>query len=312
MSNISTHKILMIRPSHFGFNSETAESNAFQQSNDQMDPDEVAHAAVREFDHMVHLLRTAGIDIEVIEDTVSPVKPDAIFPNNWISFHDNGMIVTYPMQAPVRRQEVREDLVDRAIHDWGFHDRWALDRQFPDGPFLEGTGSMILDRENRIVYACLSPRTERSVLEEWSKKMNFQPISFLATDAAGQQIYHTNVMMALGDGYAVICLDSIQDQEERSVVIQSLKATGKEIVDISLDQMNRFAGNMLQVVNQEGKPILVLSEQAFQSLDQDQVSRLSAKATLLPVPLWTIERIGGGSARCMMAEVFLPDRISGF
>lgn len=306
MSLISTHKILMVRPSHFGFNFETAESNAFQQIDDQMSADDVAQTAIREFDHMVSLLRQADIEVEVVPDTSTPVKPDAIFPNNWISFHENGLIVTYPMQAEVRRQEVREDIVDSARQTWGYSARWALDQLYTNGPFLEGTGSMILDRQDQIVYACLSPRTDQALLHEWAKRLGYQPVSFIATDATGQQIYHTNVMMAIGDGYAVICLDSIKDLEERSAVIQSLTSTGKEIIDISLDQMNRFAGNMLQVLDRSDKPHLIMSEQAFQSLETEQIERLSAKTSLLPVPLWTIERIGGGSARCMMAEVFLP------
>lgn len=306
MSSISTHKILMIRPSHFGFNSETAESNAFQQMDESMNPEDVSKIAMQEFDQMVSLLRQAGIDVEVVPDTSAPVKPDAIFPNNWISFHENGLIVTYPMQAEVRRQEVREDVVDSALKSWGFTDRWAMNRDHTTGPFLEGTGSMILDRQYKIVYACLSPRTDLRLLGEWADKLGYQPVSFIATDAAGQQIYHTNVMMALGDGYAVICLDSIQDADERSAVKQSLESTGKEIIPISLDQMNRFAGNMLQVLDTSGKSHLIMSEQAFQSLEPDQIDRLSAKTSLLTVPLWTIERIGGGSARCMMAEVFLP------
>lgn len=306
MSSISTHKILMVRPSHFGFNFETAESNAFQQIDVRMSADDVAQSAIREFDHMVTLLREADIEVEVVPDTSTPVKPDAIFPNNWISFHENGLIITYPMQAEIRRQEVREDVVDLARKSWGYTDRWAMHREHADGPFLEGTGSMILDRQHQIVYACLSPRTDQALLHEWAERLGYQSVSFTATDATGQQIYHTNVMMALGDAYAVMCLDSIKDVDERSAVIQSLTSTGKEIIDISLDQMNRFAGNMLQVLDRSGKTHLIMSEQAFQSLETEQIERLSAQTSLLPVPLWTIERIGGGSARCMMAEVFLP------
>ncbi len=306
MNSVSTHKILMIRPSHFGFNSETAESNAFQQADEHSPPQEIALKAVQEFDHMVALLRDVGIEVEVVEDTDSPRKPDAIFPNNWISFHDDGTLVTYPMQAVARRTEVREDLVDQFRSSWGYSRTLHLDQAHPNGPFLEGTGSMILDRIHRIAYACISPRTDPGLFREWADQMGYRPVDFTATDAAGQLIYHTNVMMALGDDYAVICLESIQDPQERQTVVDQLVASGKEVVPISLDQMNRFAGNMLQVLNREGKPFLVMSEQARQSLMPDQVDRLSGYATLLPVPLWTIERIGGGSARCMMAEVFLP------
>ncbi|MCF8237822.1 MAG: amidinotransferase [Saprospiraceae bacterium] len=306
MTSVSTHKILMIRPSHFGFNSETAESNAFQQEDTHTTPEDISKLALQEFDLMVITLRQAGIEVEVVEDTASPVKPDAIFPNNWISFHNDGTLVTYPMQAKARRAEVRMDLVNQFRTKWGYTKALSLDQQYPTGPFLEGTGSLILDRVQRIAYACISPRTDLSLFADWAGQLGYMAIPFTAADENGQLIYHTNVMMALGDGYAVICLDSIPDARERQLVTDQLADSGKEVVDISFDQMNHFAGNMLQVLNQEGQPYLIMSEQARQSLLPEQVRRLSAHATLLDIPLWTIERIGGGSARCMMAEVFLP------
>ncbi len=306
MTSVSTHKILMVRPSHFGFNSETAESNAFQQVDDQTTPAEISQKAIIEFDQMVHILRHAGIEVEVIEDTASPVKPDAIFPNNWISFHDDGTLVTYPMQAKARRAEVRQDLVDRFKSTWGYTKVLPLDQHNPSGPFLEGTGSMILDRVHHIAYACISPRTDQVLFQDWARQLGYHALAFTAADAGGQLIYHTNVMMALGDGYAVICLASIIDAIERQTVVDQLEASGKVVVDISFDQMNQFAGNMLQVLNKDGQPYLIMSAQAHQSLHPKQIDQLSRYATLLPIPLWTIERIGGGSARCMMAEVFLP------
>lgn len=308
MSTVSTHIILMIRPHQFGFNPETAESNAFQQQDVQTDVQEISLRAQEEFDHMVDLLQEAGVDVRVIEDTPQPIKPDAVFPNNWITLHDDGTIITYPMQARARRQEVRADIVDQLMSDYGFNHRLALEAQYPNGPFLEGTGSMILDRPNRLVYACLSPRTDRQVLDEWCQYTGFRPVVFRSVDSQGMDIYHTNVMMALGNDYAVICLESILDQNERQQVVEILRSTGKEIIEISLDQVNHFAGNMLQVLNHEGQPVLVMSRQARQSLQPEQLSRLQARVHLLDIPLWTIEKIGGGSARCMMAEVFPPQQ----
>ena len=309
MSALSTHLILMIRPYQFGFNPETAESNAFQQQDDQSGAKDIASRAQQEFDQMVARLTEAGVQVLVVEDTPSPLKPDAVFPNNWITLHDDGKIITYPMQANARRQEVREDIVDQLMSVYGFSSRLAFEKDYPDGPFLEGTGSMILDRPNRVVYACLSPRTDRQVLEEWCRQTGYRPIAFRSVDSQGKEIYHTNVMMALGNDYAVICLESIPDPKDRQLVTDTRQSTGKAIVEISLDQVNQFAGNMLQVLNKNGDPILVMSEQARQALHADQLERLEARAQVLAIPLWTIERIGGGSARCMMAEIFPPKKV---
>jgi hypothetical protein len=302
----STNHILMIRPASFGSNPETAESNAFQSKAALEENETIRQKALFEFDRMVSILKDNHVSVHVIEDTALPVKPDAIFPNNWISFHAEGKIVTYPMLVPSRKIEVRKDIIEMAMKEWHYDQIIRLDQNFADNQILEGTGSLILDRPNRIAYACLSARTDETLLQEWSSIMGYRNISFRSVDQNGKPVYHTNVMMALGDGYAVVCLDSIPDQQDRDRLTQSLEKTGKEIIDISYNQMEAFAGNMLQVLDSKHNPLLVMSEQAFQSLTPDQINAINNYAQIVPIPLWTIEKYGGGSARCMMAEVFLP------
>ncbi len=306
MISTSTNEILMIRPASFGFNPETAESNAFQSKDKTTDLTTISEAALREFDHMVAMLRKNDITVHVIDDTPVPVKPDAIFPNNWISFHSNGQIITYPMMAPSRQQEVRLDVLQLALDKWSFSNVLRLDAKTRKGQYLEGTGSMILDRSNNIVYACLSPRTDLVLLNEWAKIYGYRVVNFKAVDGDNKQIYHTNVIMALGDNYAVICLDCIPDESEKELLAYTLETSGKTVIPISLDQVLHFAGNMLQVLTNDGQRVLVMSEQAYQSLNPDQIQSLTKFVPLLPIPLWTIEKYGGGSARCMMAEVFKP------
>ncbi|MCO6486685.1 MAG: amidinotransferase [Saprospiraceae bacterium] len=301
-----TDEILMIRPSGFGFNAETAETNTFQKQEADMDAQVVSAKAREEFDGMVEILRRAGVTVHVFEDTPHPVKPDAVFPNNWITFHRNGRIVTYPMLVPSRRCEIRPDILHHALSHWHFSHVWRMDVKAREGQILEGTGSMILDRPGKVVYAGLSSRTHEQLLDHWCAVTGYQSLTFKMSTADGHEIYHTNVMMALGQDYAVICLEAIQDVADRTRVETSLRTSGREIISIRFDQMDRFAGNMLEVAGKEGEPLLVMSEQARQSLDPEQVARLSRYARLIPVPLWTIEHYGGGSARCMMAEVFRP------
>jgi hypothetical protein len=303
---ISTNHILMIRPASFGSNPETAESNAFQSKALSEEKETIRQKALQEFDGMVSILKGNHVSVHVIEDTASPIKPDAIFPNNWISFHEEGKIVTYPMLVPSRKIEVRADIIDMALKEWHFAQVIRMDQDYSDSQILEGTGSLILDRPNRIAYACLSARTDEKLLREWGELMGYEIISFDSVDQNGKPVYHTNVMMALGDGYAVICLESIPDLQERESLTQSLEKTGKEIITISYDQMASFAGNMLQVLDSKQEPLLVMSEQAYQSLSQDQIDAINKYARILPIPLWTIEKYGGGSARCMMAEVYMP------
>lgn len=300
-----TDRIMMVRPASFQFNEETAANNAFQTAGDY-DNEAIKAKAIEEFDAMVALLRSKGITVEVIQDTELPVKPDAIFPNNWISFHKDGTVVTYPMFAENRRLERREDIIDTLREKYIVNKRYTFDYYEEEDRFLEGTGSMLFDRVDNIVYACLSPRTDIVVLEKYSVLMGAKKIAFRSVDREGEDIYHTNVMMALGVDFCVICLESIKNEVEKKEILESLEETGKLVVDISYDQMEHFAGNMLQVANADGERYLVLSQAAYDSLTTKQIAALSALTNILPIPIKTIETLGGGSVRCMMAEVFLP------
>ena len=253
-------------------------------------------------------LRAAGVDVTVVEDTPTPHTPDSIFPNNWISFHDDGTVVLYPMFAPNRRLERKPHVVEEMRKR--FHIARIVDMSGSEknGAYLEGTGSMVLDRDKEIAYACLSERTDKALLKEWCRKAGYSAMAFEAVDENGAPIYHTNVMMCVADRYVVICLDSIPKADERKAIMECISTSGKEIVPISLDQMNRFAGNMLQVENAKGEKILVMSSQAYAALDPEQVQKLHAYNRILHSSLETIEANGGGSARCMMAEVFLPSK----
>jgi hypothetical protein len=302
----TTPHILMVRPANFAFNAETAENNAFQSRDGIMSAEEMRTGALAEFDRFVALLREAGVHVIVAEYTLSPARPDAVFPNNWVTFHQEGLVVTYPMYAPSRRIERREDIIS-LVKSAGFSAgrRLHLEGSEQEGIYLEGTGSIIFDHQHRLAYACLSPRTDANLLENLCNELDYRKVVFHAVDSGGQDIYHTNVMMALGETFVVICLDSVRNSQERSMLEELFRDTGKEIVDITPEQMNRFAGNMLQVQNTAGERILVMSETAHQSLRPDQIERLQSQTRLLSVPIDTIERYGGGSARCMMAEVMM-------
>ncbi|QHT65980.1 amidinotransferase [Rhodocytophaga rosea] len=302
----ATSHILMIRPVRFAFNEQTAESNAFQDPEAAQNAVEVQEKALHEFDAMVDGLRNLGVDITVIEDTPEPHTPDAIFPNNWVSFHANGTVCLYPMYAPNRRLERREEIISHLQKKFKVNNTLDFTTYEAAQQFLEGTGSLVLDRINRIAYACLSPRTSPEILEEFARKMDFRVVSFTSTDEKGRQIYHTNVVMCIGDRFAVICTESIINDEERAYVLQTLQQTGKEVIEISMEQLKRFAGNMLQVQNKFGENILVMSTQAYRSLLPDQLKKLEKHNQMFYTDLYTIESNGGGSARCMMAEVYLP------
>lgn len=292
----------MIRPVQFAYNTQTAVNNAFQSTQDS----NAQELALKEFDDFVIRLREQGIDVTVIPDTAAPHTPDSIFPNNWISFHDTGNIVLYPMYAANRRLERKPHVIETLQQKFTITEPIDLSEYENRNLFLEGTGSMVLDREQAIAYACLSQRTDREVLDTFCQRLGYTPIAFTATDGNGFPIYHTNVMMCVADRYVVICLDSIPDITERKIVEGTIRKTGKEIITITLDQMNHFAGNMLQVNNAKGEKFLVMSSQAYESLTADQVTRIKAYNPIIHSSLDTIERNGGGSARCMMAEVFLP------
>jgi len=299
----TTSHILMIRPVNFGYNAETAVNNAFQVAG--MDA-EAQKKALREFDDFVSVLRSNGVDVTVVQDTPEPHTPDSIFPNNWISFHNDGTVIFYPMYAANRRLERKQHVIDTVRSLFEIKSQIDLSSYESKNIFLEGTGSMVLDRDNKIAYACLSPRTDKKVLEDFCKQTGFKPVSFRAVDSKGREIYHTNVMMCVADHYVVICLESIDDKTERENVTTAITGSGKEIIEINFDQMNHFAGNMLQVENVSGQKLLVMSSQAFRSLTKQQVDKLSSYNNIIHSPLVTIETNGGGSARCMMAEVHLP------
>lgn len=298
----------MVRPAHFGFNPETATNNAFQSLDPDLSAEQVKHKALQEFDEFVRRLRGAGVQVHVVEDTDAPVKPDAVFPNNWVTFHQDGTVATYPMHAPTRREERREDIIEQLSSQFEVNNRIKFENTEAEDRYLEGTGSLILDRPNRIAYACLSPRTEAGLLETFCKKMGYKPVAFTAVDGDGRAIYHTNVMMALGVDFVVICLDAVPDSGERKALKEQFAATGKAVIEITLAQMMAFAGNMLQVAGKDGTHLLVMSEQAYQALTPAQVETIGQYTNILHSPLYTIEQHGGGSARCMMAEIFLEEK----
>mgnify|MGYP003574892150 CR=1 FL=1 len=299
----TTSHILMIRPVDFKFNEQTAGDNKFQVASEQ---DNVQKKALAEFDGFVDILRANGVDVTVISDTLEPSTPDSIFPNNWVSFHEDGTVFLYPMYSPNRREERRRDILDELgktfevghLTDLSFFEQQHL--------FLEGTGSMVLDRANKIAYACLSIRTDKEVLDNFAMLSGYEVVAFQAIDENNFPIYHTNVMMCIGEKFAVVCLDSIKYTEDKIAVLESFKATNKTVIDISFDQMNHFAGNMLEVQSKDGESLLVMSEQALKSLHGTQITALSAFSKIVTAPIYTIEQNGGGSARCMLAEIYLP------
>jgi len=301
-----TSNILMVRPANFGYNEETAVNNAFQQKNIAESPEKIKTNALQEFDAMVTILQQNGIHVTVAEDTDFPVKPDAVFPNNWVSFHDNGVVITYPMFAPNRRLERRDEILSQLESSFRILNRYSLEFYEEEGIYLEGTGSMVFDRANKLVYACLSERTDATILDKFNVLMGTRSILFTATDRRGMPIYHTNVVMAMGHDFVVICMDCVREEEQKQKLLDTFAETGKRVIDITLGQMEHFAGNMLEVVNKDNKRLLVLSKTAFDSLKEEQKMALSQTTHLLPIPISTIEKYGGGSVRCMMAEVFLP------
>ncbi|MCK8492950.1 arginine deiminase-related protein [Spirosoma sp. RP8] len=297
----------MIRPVNFGFNTETADSNAFQNRDLAAQAKDVAQEdAQREFNEMARQLQAMGVEVMIYDDTTDPYTPDSIFPNNWVSFHASGKVVLYPMQAANRRLERRPDIINDLAERFDVANIIDLTYFEQEGKFLEGTGSLVLDRMNRVAFAGLSPRTHPDVLAEFARRTGYRTVSFQAADANGNAVYHTNVLMCIGDTFAVVCLSAITDPDERLMVRQELERLQKRVIDISLEQMANFAGNMLMVQTQKGQKLLVMSTRAYQSLTPKQIDLLDDYVTLLHFDLSTIEGNGGGSARCMMAEVHLP------
>lgn len=308
--NQTTNSILMIRPVAFRMNEQTAVNNYYQKVIDNLLPATVNAKAQQEFDAFVAKLRAVGVDVIVVDDTIEPNTPDSIFPNNWISFHENGDVALYPMFAENRRQERREELLD-ILEEKGFIIENIVDYTSAeeDGYFLEGTGSIVLDRANGKAYCALSPRADEELFIEFCEDFDLNPIIFEAFQTVNGErklIYHTNVMMCLGETYAVICADAIDDKKERKMVLDSLKGDEKEVILITEDQVNNFAGNMLEVKGANDRRYLVMSTSAYKSLTKKQIAQLEEHVTILSSSLDTIEACGGGSARCMMAEIFLP------
>jgi hypothetical protein len=293
----------MIRPAHFDYNEQTAVNNSFQKNSQDSN---LHQKALEEFDRFVNVLINHHIDVTIVDDTVHPYTPDSVFPNNWISFQEEATVCLYPMFAENRRAErklpvlnrIREKFQIRRIIDFTHYETQHL--------FLEGTGSMVLDREKRLTYACLSPRTDEKIVRDFCSRFNYQPVFFKATDNQSRPVYHTNVMMCVADKYVVICLDSIKNLTEREYVKTVIEGSGKELIEISFEQMNHFAGNMLQVENAKGEYFLVMSEQAYLSLTKHQIAQILPFNPILYSDINHIETNGGGSARCMIAEIFLP------
>lgn len=291
----------MVRPAHFAYNEETAKNNHFQKKSSISDLNE---RAVKEFDDFVDILRSNKIDVVVVQDTIDPHTPDSIFPNNWFSTHSTGELVLYPMFAENRRLERTSRVLETIDKHYSAHKTIDLTDWESKNRFLEGTGSLILDHYNRIVYACRSERTDDIVFEEFYSKMNFEPELFNAYDEKGQLIYHTNVMLSIGEDIAIICAESIIDEKRRDSVINRLKDSKKKVIEISYEQMKDFCSNVIEVRSTENKNYLIMSETAKNSFTDEQKEILELHCTIISSPLKIIEETGGGSARCMIAEIF--------
>jgi hypothetical protein len=296
----TTSTVFMVKPSCFGFNEETAANNAFQKEGFEKGAQE---KALNESTNFIKLLQENGINVISALDTLEPKTPDSVFPNNWFSTHEGNILVLYPMFAKNRRAERKQVFLD-SIKKHSNYKTIDLTKWENEGKFLEGTGSMVLDRVNKIAYACKSPRTYEDVLNDFCKQLGFTPILFNAVDKNNTMIYHTNVLMCIGTNFAVICKDTIKDENERKKVIESLEKSGKKIVEISFEQMENYAGNMLEVKNKDGKKFLIMSQTAFDCLNKEQKSVLEKECTILHPKIECIEVNGGGSVRCMLAELF--------
>lgn len=308
-----TNTILMIRPVSFRMNEQTAVNNYYQKILDSLTPETIQFKALQEFDNLVDKLKEIGVDVIVINDTRDTDTPDSIFPNNWISFHQNGDIGIYPMFAKNRRLERRDDVFEK-LEELGFVIENIIDYSSAEDEelFLEGTGSLLLDRVNGKAYCALSPRADEDLFIEFCEDFEYTPVPFMSYQTVNDKrlpIYHTNVIMCLGEKFSVICLDSIDDKKERKNVLKNLKEDGKEIINISEDQVNNFAGNMLQVMGENDELYTIMSKSAYESLTKHQINQIKKYGKILYSSLDTIETCGGGSARCMMAEVFLPKKI---
>lgn len=301
-----TNHIMLIRPACFQFNRQTAASNPHQRHLLHLTDQAIVQLGQQEFDRFAQSLQAADITVHIFDDTPEPEKPDAVFPNNWVSFHPDGTVLLYPMYTANRMAERRWDLVEALEKTFVIKKR--IDLYQPGGSALEGTGSIVFDHTAQTAYAAQSERTDEALFIQVCERLQYRPVFFQAHEASGGPVYHTNVLMCIGEGFAVVCLESIRQVTQRALVTESLAAAGHTVIDISLAQMAGFAGNMLQVNNRSGQKVLVMSQSAYDSLRPGQRQQLARYAQLLPIAIPTIEAVGGGSARCMMAEVFLPLR----
>ncbi len=298
---MTTSTILMIRPTAFGYNPETAVNNAFQHEDRS---GHVQENALREFDAFVALLRAHDVNVVVVEDTLQPPTPDSIFPNNWFSTHSDGTLCLYPMFAENRRRERKTTVINAIKENFNISKTIDFTAYEAQEKFLEGTGSMILDRDNHIAYSCLSPRTDKTVLDDFCRKMNYSPCLFDAFDQQGIAVYHTNVMLCIGELFAIACMEAIKDPAQRQYLVETIENSGKSIIPISLEQMSQFAGNMLEISNKKEEHFLVMSGTAYRSLNKEQLTKITRHTQVIHPELHTIESNGGGSARCMMAEIY--------
>jgi hypothetical protein len=308
----SAGAVLMVRPARFGCNAQTAESNAFQAKPESLAGEDLQGIALREFHGLAEVLERAGVEVLIAPDSAQPPKPDAIFPNNWVSFHHDGTVALYPMLAPNRRFERRDEVLQQVVRNGAFRVSRTVDltHRESEDKYLEGTGSVVLDRVHRIAYACSSPRTDLDVLGEFAQQLDYELMTFDAVDAGGTAIYHTNVLMAIGTGFAVVCSESIVGDAHRAAVLSKLYTTGHAIVDITMAQMAKFAANVLELAAPDGK-LIALSTTALGCLAPLQRRALESQAMLIPAEIPTIERIGGGGVRCMLAEIHLPKKAPG-
>ena len=302
-----TSAVLMVRPVGFHSNPLTAPSNRFQGKTEQSDAEQQASAAL-EFDGLVAALRDAGVTVIAIDDTPEPPTPDSVFPNNWVTTHADGTVVLYPMEAANRRTERRLDIVDSLAAEYGFKVARVVDISAHEleGRYLEGTGSLVLDRVNRVAYACLSSRTHLDALGDFAQQLDYDVVAFDAVDRDGVPIYHTNVMMSVGEGLAIVCAEAIPREEQRRAVLESLERSGHDIISLTFDQMDAFAGNMLELKSASGQRLLAMSAQAEASLTEEQRATIDAYAKIVSAPINDIESSAGGSVRCMLAEIHLP------
>jgi hypothetical protein len=308
MLSQSPSAVLMIRPASFGFNHQTSDSNAFQKNNQSENSHQILAKAIREFDKMVKILKENGVSVIVIQDAPLPVKPDSVFPNNWISFHHDGSVIIYPMMAENRRTERRLEIMNILQKKHHFNIRKVIDLAHfeKERKFLEGTGSIVFDYHHKIAFAAESPRTDPSVLEILCNELGFETVLFEAVDLSGKAIYHTNVMMCIGSHFVIICSEAIRNQKKRKEVLDIFNRLKFHILEISYGQMSSFAGNMIQLKGNKSKDLLVMSGNAYRSLSSGQISEIAKYVVPVIVEIPVIEETGGGSARCMIAGVFLP------